>query len=280
MNYFIGIMYGDGWVRAKTNEFGVAVNSKNFKNVQNKKAFYDFCETIGLDTNKIYCSNNKNKKCMQYIASSKIVNNFLSKFLYQSSKHTPKKFNEILLEQKKSCLENLYAGLLNTDGSVNFSEGKLCFDSTSLGLISVFKTINSILNYEPLSMDVRFAHHDNRGYFSSESYKLRRLVTREKPINNDNEYWYLPIESVEEIENEILDVFDLTVKDTHNFVINNICVHNSGGGSIVNYLLQISELDPIEYDLIFERFLNPERVSMPKLYWASIVNLITQGCAA
>jgi DNA polymerase-3 subunit alpha len=39
----------------------------------------------------------------------------------------------------------------------------------------------------------------------------------------------------------------------------------SGGGSIVNYLLEISELDPIEYDLIFERFLNPERVSMPSL---------------
>lgn len=39
----------------------------------------------------------------------------------------------------------------------------------------------------------------------------------------------------------------------------------SGGGSLVNYLIGISELDPIEYDLIFERFLNPERVSMPDI---------------
>ena len=39
----------------------------------------------------------------------------------------------------------------------------------------------------------------------------------------------------------------------------------SGGGSIVNFLLGISELDPIENDLIFERFLNPERVSMPDI---------------
>lgn len=39
----------------------------------------------------------------------------------------------------------------------------------------------------------------------------------------------------------------------------------SGGGSIVNYLLGISELDPITYNLIFERFLNPERVSMPDI---------------
>ncbi len=39
----------------------------------------------------------------------------------------------------------------------------------------------------------------------------------------------------------------------------------SGGGAIVNYLLNISELDPIEFNLIFERFLNPERVSMPDI---------------
>lgn len=39
----------------------------------------------------------------------------------------------------------------------------------------------------------------------------------------------------------------------------------SAGGSIVCYLIGISELDPIKYDLIFERFLNPERVSMPDI---------------
>ncbi len=37
----------------------------------------------------------------------------------------------------------------------------------------------------------------------------------------------------------------------------------SGAGSLVAYALEITDLDPIEYDLLFERFLNPERVSMP-----------------
>ena len=37
----------------------------------------------------------------------------------------------------------------------------------------------------------------------------------------------------------------------------------SGAGSLVAYALKITDLDPIEYDLLFERFLNPERVSMP-----------------
>lgn len=37
----------------------------------------------------------------------------------------------------------------------------------------------------------------------------------------------------------------------------------SGAGSLVAYALQITNLDPLQYDLLFERFLNPERVSMP-----------------
>ncbi|WED27380.1 DNA polymerase III subunit alpha [Vibrio sp. DW001] len=37
----------------------------------------------------------------------------------------------------------------------------------------------------------------------------------------------------------------------------------SGAGSLVAYALSITDLDPLEYDLLFERFLNPERVSMP-----------------
>lgn len=37
----------------------------------------------------------------------------------------------------------------------------------------------------------------------------------------------------------------------------------SGAGSLVAYALEITDLDPLPYDLLFERFLNPERVSMP-----------------
>ncbi len=37
----------------------------------------------------------------------------------------------------------------------------------------------------------------------------------------------------------------------------------SGAGSLVAYALKITDIDPLEYDLLFERFLNPERISMP-----------------
>lgn len=84
-------------------------------------------------------------------------------------------------------------------------------------------------------------------------------------FKQDAGFLYLPVEAVTTIDSEPVPVYDLSVAEEHNFVINNVVVHNSGGGSLVNYLIGISELDPIEYDLIFERFLNPERVSMPDI---------------
>ncbi|MBO6148078.1 MAG: DNA polymerase III subunit alpha [Lachnospiraceae bacterium] len=39
----------------------------------------------------------------------------------------------------------------------------------------------------------------------------------------------------------------------------------SAAGSIVSYALKITDIDPVKYDLLFERFLNPERVSMPDI---------------
>lgn len=39
----------------------------------------------------------------------------------------------------------------------------------------------------------------------------------------------------------------------------------SAAGSLVAYVLEITEIDPLKYDLLFERFLNPERVSLPDI---------------
>ena len=39
----------------------------------------------------------------------------------------------------------------------------------------------------------------------------------------------------------------------------------SAAGSVVSYSLGITDLDPLKYNLIFERFLNPERVTMPDI---------------
>ena len=59
----------------------------------------------------------------------------------------------------------------------------------------------------------------------------------------------------------------LIVGDFIQWAKNNGCPvgpgRGSGAGSLVAYALKITDLDPLEYKLLFERFLNPERVSMP-----------------
>src|SRR3712207_9095900 len=49
---------------------------------------------------------------------------------------------------------------------------------------------------------------------------------------------------------------------------NNIPVgpgRGSAAGSLVAYCMEITDVDPIQYDLLFEQFLNPERVTMPDI---------------
>ncbi|MBP9150264.1 MAG: DNA polymerase III subunit alpha, partial [Rhodoferax sp.] len=59
----------------------------------------------------------------------------------------------------------------------------------------------------------------------------------------------------------------LIVGDFINWAKSNGCPvgpgRGSGAGSLVAYALKITDLDPLQYNLLFERFLNPERVSMP-----------------
>jgi len=61
----------------------------------------------------------------------------------------------------------------------------------------------------------------------------------------------------------------LIVQDFVNWAKNQRIVvgpgRGSAGSSLVSYLLNITNIDPIKYDLIFERFLNPERISFPDI---------------
>lgn len=74
-------------------------------------------------------------------------------------------------------------------------------------------------------------------------------------------------------------VYDLQVEGVHNYNVQGVTVHNSVGGSEVAYLMDISRTDPIRHDLLFERFLNPERKSPPDVdtdFKASVRNDVLQ----
>ena len=60
-------------------------------------------------------------------------------------------------------------------------------------------------------------------------------------------------------------VYDIQVANNHSYVTSSFIAHNSAAGSVVAYCLSITEIEPMKYNLFFERFLNPERVSMPDI---------------
>lgn len=62
------------------------------------------------------------------------------------------------------------------------------------------------------------------------------------------------------------DIYDITVKNGDpSFLTEAGTVHNSAPGSVIVYCLGITNVDPFEHDLFFERFLNPDRISMPDI---------------
>jgi DNA polymerase-3 subunit alpha len=69
------------------------------------------------------------------------------------------------------------------------------------------------------------------------------------------------------IDNMGFNGYFLIIQDFINWGKDNGIVFGPGrgsaAGSIISYALKITELDPMQYDLLFERFLNPDRISMP-----------------
>ena len=57
-------------------------------------------------------------------------------------------------------------------------------------------------------------------------------------------------------------VYDLTVEISHSYNINGCAVHNSAPGSLVLYCISVTNIDPIKYDLFFERFVSKSRAKI------------------
>ena len=260
-NVFIGLMYGDGWTFSRG--IGLAINNDT-KYIYNRYVFKKISKILGID---IYYNFAKNRNLIQMCINSKIIRNYFEKEHFKSEKGKDKFFNANLLKQNKRNLKGLYNGLLRTDGSININTNKMNFDNTSLSLINAFKYLNSVLGYEPMALDVRLSHIDKRGYTNKESYKLRKPIKRKANfISSDDNYWFLPITSIERLNNIKTSVYDLHIQDNHSYMINNIIVHNSGVGYFINTLLGFSKVDrfkaPIK--LYPERFLTADRILKSK----------------
>ena len=97
---------------------------------------------------------------------------------------------------------------------------------------------------------------------------FRNAKFSEKEFSNLKIGWLSNMNGKYNIEKSILDICEKKLKDLDIYgktliIFTSGTGRGSGAGSLVAYCLDITELDPIEHDLLFERFINPERISMP-----------------
>lgn len=55
-------------------------------------------------------------------------------------------------------------------------------------------------------------------------------------------------------------VIDLQIENDPSYNVSGVVVHNSAAGSLIAYLIGITQINPFDYDLLFERFLNRGRM--------------------
>lgn len=185
-----------------------------------------------------------------------------------------------------------------------FLQEKLCFekkDKYYLPYLEAIRVGTLKLNIE--EKEGNFSFEIDPSLLSENNYKIEKLcnveIKKEKnllPIypcpENQDSYTYLkklcitslkekfgekaPLKYVERLKYELSVIkemdfcnYFLVVWDYIKYAKNhNIYVgpgRGSAAGSLVSYLLHITEIDPIYYNLLFERFLNPERITMPDI---------------
>ena len=121
---------------------------------------------------------------------------------------------------------------------------------------------------EPFTLDEYFAHVVREG-FADRRRRLRELADRGELTHELPEYEQRLDYEVQMIQQMGYSGYFLIVWDFIRYAREHAIPvgpgRGSAAGSLVAYCLQVTDVDPLEFDLIFERFLNPERVSLPDI---------------
>ncbi len=181
-----------------------------------------------------------------------------------------------------------HAALLCVQTKSTLSEPKITFDNNEFYLRSTEEMTSAFAEWpEALHSTLEIAERCD-----VELELGRQLIPRYPTVDGTSEHEYLrrmvqeglrhrygdpaPAEAVERAEMELAVIermgfsgYFLIVWDFVKYAKDSgIAVgpgRGSAAGSLVAFCLQITDIDPLRYDLLFERFLNPERVSMPDI---------------
>ena len=162
-------------------------------------------------------------------------------------------------EQMKALFADIPSAITN---SVNIA--KRCHLQLTLGKPQLPEYPTPIEDGQRIPIDVYFRQVSQTGL----SERLNKLFPDTKDRLEAQTSYEARLEfEIQTILKMGFPGYFLIVSDFINWAKNNGCPvgpgRGSGAGSLVAFALKITDLDPLKYGLLFERFLNPERVSMP-----------------
>lgn len=246
--YVLGFFIGDGWARLNGVSLGFAFNSEKDQKQLDKIIEYFNKFEVGFCKIK-----HKKTKLIQLMINSRIFNSIFTYLVPDktNSKSVPDSFMNL----PDNKLKSLLSGLMESDGYS--CPEKISFDTTSIKLAYQARTLFELFGY---SCNIIKRNQKN----CHESYKVGTSDKTEHIFSsffNDGQYVYMKIRNKFYVENSSNKVYDITVKNNPSYSTDKFIVHNSAGGSLVLMLLGITKIDPIKYNLYFERFISRSRAS-------------------
>lgn len=189
----------------------------------------------------------------------------LPHFLY------PKKEDAIVLSIVRAISEKTYLDQKKESGTSYFLSYEEINAFYNKDEIDLTEALANKTTFTLIRKRGKLLHYENSLGLSSDEY-LARLAKEglEKRIGSiDEKYAERLRYELNVIAKMGYSDYFLIVGDYVNFAKNNGIIvgpgRGSGAGSLVSYALNIVDVDPLKFDLLFERFLNPERQSMPDI---------------
>ncbi|RUM59073.1 MAG: hypothetical protein DSY60_00505, partial [Persephonella sp.] len=275
----LGYYIAEGWARLGERKNAVGFGFHKDETDFAREVQYLLNKIFELEAKIIF---HKTRNSLQVIAYSRIVGEFLTSLCGKGAKN--KKIHHLIIENgKDNYVKTLIAYMFRGDG-YNGSSSKtvsIKYTTTSYNLASQLKFLLARFGYYASIISRKKTKDNWNTEYSvklsgkqllrwNEDFRYFKIhIPNQKFFRNDSfyideDYIYIKIKNVKRKKYKGL-VYDISVPFDTSFVSNGFVVHNSAAGSLVAYALGITDVDPLQHGLIFERFLNPERISMPDI---------------
>lgn len=265
MGFVLGLFISDGWIR-QDNKTSIGFAQRKSEDEGIIPSALE--RVFGL---KAHIADAKEKDLRQYTIRHKGVRalfaNLFKNYNFNAySKYIPSELLNTNEEFRRGLLQGLWYGDGTHKGkskyttvSQNLAEGVYTL-LLSLGLPASFGEYKRIEKRDEYNKNGRDSWTEY-SVVTAHNFETKNM-TRGRGF--DGRFNYYRVREINSVAPEG-KVYDFTVPTTNSYVTDSYVVHNSAAGSLLGYCLDITDVDPIKYDLLFERFINPERDSPPDI---------------